>query len=221
MSTSNASAASSRQAASTRGSTSRVTTAVWSPRWSWVSTMSAPNRFASAARIAAPSIVQSPLVPLGLGGDLVLELHEPVEDGLGTRRAARDVDVHRDDRVDALDGRVVVVEAAGARAHAEGDDPLRLGHLIVDALEDRRHLLADRPDDEQDVRLAGREPRQSGAEAIDVVVGTGHRHVLHAAARGDERVLEDRILARPADGLVELGREETAYSHSSPPLRQM
>src|SRR5438093_40336 len=215
MSTSNASAASSRQWASTASSASRATTAVWSSRWSWISTRASPNRRWSSARIATRS------VPLRLGGDLVLQLHEPVDHRLGTGRAARDVDVDRDDRVDAHDGRVVVVEAAGARAHAEGDDPLRLGHLVVDALEDRRHLVADRPDDEEDVGLARGEAREPRTEAVDVVVRARRRHVLHPAAGGHERVLEDRVLPGPSDGLVELAGEETAYSHSRPPLRQM
>src|SRR5437879_13445483 len=119
MSTSNASAASSRQWASTARSASRATTAPWSPCWSSVSTMASPNRRWSSARIATRS------VPLRLGGDFILQLHEPVDHRLGTGRAARDVDVDRNDRVDALHGGVVVVEAAGARAHAEGDHPLR------------------------------------------------------------------------------------------------
>src|SRR4029450_2732538 len=55
---------------------------------------------------------------------------------------------------------------------------------------------------------------------IDVVVRARRRHVLHSAARRHERILEDRVLPRPADGLVELRREEAAYSHSRPPLRQ-
>src|SRR5213083_2166245 len=133
MRTSNASAASSRQCASTARSASRV------------STMASPNRRWSPARIVTRS------VPLRLDGDLVLELHEPVDDRLGTRRTAGYVDVDRDDRVDPLHGGVVVVEAARARADAEGDDPLRLGHLVVDALEHRRHLVADRADDEEHV----------------------------------------------------------------------
>src|SRR5262245_1187104 len=215
MSTSNASAASSRQCASTPGRASRVTTAVRSPRWSSVSTMAPPNRRRSSSRIATRS------VPLRLGGDLVLQLHEAVDHRLGAGRTARNVDVDGDDRVDALHGGVVVVEAAGARAHAEGDDPLRLGHLVVDALEDRRHLVADRPHHEQHVSLARREPRQPRAEAVDVVVRARGGHVLHPAARRHERVLEDGIFPGPADGFVELAREEPAYSHSRPPFRQM
>src|SRR5436309_11472924 len=127
MSTSNASATSSRQWASTVRMASRATIAVSSPR-SCVSTMAAPNRRWSSASISTRS------VPLGLGGDLVLQLHEPVDHRLGAGRTARDVNVDGNDRVDALHGGVVVIEAAGARAHAERDDPLGLGHLIVDAL---------------------------------------------------------------------------------------
>src|SRR5205807_3854070 len=144
---SNASAGSSLQWARTPSTASLATIAVRSARWSSVSTMASPNRRRSSSRIGTRS------VPLHLRGDLVLELHEPVDHRLGARRAARDVDVDRNDRIDAHDGGVVVVEAAGARAHAEGDDPLRLGHLVIDTLEDGRHLVADRTDDEEDVGL--------------------------------------------------------------------
>src|SRR5262249_47281582 len=116
---------------------------------------------------------------------------------------------------------VSVVDAAGAGAHGEGDHPLRLGHLVVGALEDRRHLVADRAHDEEDVGLPRREPRQPRAEGVDVVVRARGGHVLHPAARRHERILEDGVLAGPADGLVELAGEEPAYSHSRPPLRQM
>src|SRR5207247_9370205 len=132
MRTSNASAASSRQCASTARSAARVTTTVRSPRCSCVSTMASPNRRWSPARIVTRS------VPLRLDGDLVLELHEPVDDRLGTTRTAGYVDVDRDDRGDPLHGGVVVVEAAPARADAEGDDTLRLGQLGVGSRYDQR-----------------------------------------------------------------------------------
>ena len=56
---------------------------------------------------------------------------------------------------------------------------------------------------------------------VDVIVRAGGGHVLHAAARRHERVLEDGELARPADRLVELGGEEGPYSHSSPRFCQI
>src|SRR5438552_11681526 len=67
--------------------------------------------------------------------DLPLQDLQPVEDLLGARRAAGHVDVHRDDPVGALHGGVVVVEPAGRGADAEGHDPVRLGYLVVDALQ--------------------------------------------------------------------------------------
>ena len=145
---------------------------------------------------------------LGLDGDLAVALaaldallqhHQAVEHLLGPRRAAGDVDVDRHDLVGARHGRVVLVEAAGRGAHAERDDPLRLAHLIVDAAQGRALALGDGADDDQQVGLAGREARELGAEAGDVVLRRRDGHELHAAAGGHERVLEERELARPVD----------------------
>src|SRR5262245_875036 len=218
MRTSKPRSASSRQRLSAAGSAARSTTAVWSPCWACVSITDEPRRARSRSRIAAPSTVS---VPLGPDRDLFLELHEPVDHRLRTGRAAWNVDVDGNDRVDPLHGGVVVVEPARARADAKGDDPLRLGHLLVDAFEHGRHLVRDRADDEQHVGLTWRETREPCAEAIDVVMRARCRHVLHATARRHERVLEDGVLPSPADGFVQPRREEAAYSHSSPPLRQM
>src|SRR5438876_5475743 len=72
-----------------------------------------------------------------LGLDLRLELEQAVEHVLRSRWTTGDVNIHRHDRVDSHDGRVVVVEAAGAGADTKRDDPFGLGHLLVDALQDR------------------------------------------------------------------------------------
>ncbi len=140
-------------------------------------------------------------------GDLVLQLHDPVDHHFGPRGTAGDVDVDRDDPVDAQHRRVVLVEAAARRADAEGHHPLRLAHLLVDLEQHRRLLVRDRADDHQQVGLPRREPRQRGAEAVGVVGAGADRHELHRAAGGDERVREQRELARPADQLVLLGRQ--------------
>ena len=62
--------------------------------------------------------------------------------------------------------------------------------------------MRDRADHHQQVGLARREARQRGAEAVGVVGRGADRHELHRAAGGDERVGEERELARPADQLV-------------------
>src|SRR5207249_11904918 len=107
MRTSKASSAASRQRLSAPGSAARSITAVWSPHWACVSTLTEPTGARSRSRIAAPSIRS---VPLGPDRDPVLELHQLVDQRLPTRRAARDVDVDVDDRVDALHAAVVAVE---------------------------------------------------------------------------------------------------------------
>ena len=113
-----------------------------------------------------------------LPGDLLLELEDALEQRLGAGRAAGDVDVDRDDLVDALrHGVRVPVRAAAVAARAEGDDVLRLGHLLVQALHGRGHLVRDRAGDDHQVGLARARREGDDAEADEVVAG--HR-------RGDE-----------------------------------
>src|SRR5438093_121973 len=81
--------------------------------------------------------------------DFVLELHQTIKHHFRPRRAPWYVDVDGYDRIDTHYGRVVVVETAGACADSESDNPLRVGHLFIDPLQDRRHLVADRAHVEQ------------------------------------------------------------------------
>src|SRR6266550_6008037 len=97
-----------------------------------------------------------PLLADVLAADLLLQLDDPVQQGLGAWRAPGHVDVDRHDLVHALRHRVrVPVRAAAVRAGAERDDVLRLRHLVVDPLEGRGHLVGERPGHYQQVRLAG------------------------------------------------------------------
>ena len=158
--------------------------------------------------------------------DLLLELHEAVEERLGPRRAAGDVDVDRDEPVDALRHRVGPVRAAARRAGAHRDDPLRVGHLVVEALDDRRHLLGDRPGDEHQVGLARRAAEDLGAEARHVVAAVDDGHHLDRAAGEAELERPERVLAAPADQGVDRGREDVVrervldQAHESAPLFQ-
>src|SRR5688572_12699901 len=204
---------------------------VWSPRKACEASAAPGKRFVtSVIRSAVVTAVVVTAVSYVKGGwpglaggspaggvlvlNLGLQLHQAVEDHFGPGRAAGDVNIDGEDGVDAHDGGVVVVEASGAGADAEGDDPLGLSHLVVDALKDRGHLVADRADDEEDVGLARGKPGEARAEAIDVVVGAGGRHVLHAAAGGDEGVLEDGVFAGPAEGRVEATGDERVVQHA-------
>src|SRR5664280_2566258 len=157
--------------------------------------------------------------------DLLLELHEAVEKGLGPWRAAGHVDVHRNDPVDALRDRVAPVGAAARRARAHRDDPFRVGHLIVEALDDRRHLLRDGAGDDHHVALARRAAKDLGAEARHVVAAVDDRHHLDRAAREAELHRPERVLAAPSDQGVDGGREDVVrervldQAHESAPLR--
>ena len=66
--------------------------------------------------------------------DALLQLHDPVEQRLGPRGAAGDVDVHRDHLVDPLEDVVALppvgTTVVGAGAHR--DHVLRLGHLLIE-----------------------------------------------------------------------------------------
>src|SRR5262249_11723785 len=72
-------------------------------------------------------------------------------------------------------------------------------HLLVDAPQNGPLLHVDRTHDHQKIRLARRKTRELSAEAGNVIAAGRHAHVLHAAAGGHERVLEERVLARPAE----------------------
>src|SRR5919107_5717561 len=65
--------------------------------------------------------------------DLVLELHDPVDERLRPRGTAGHVHVNRKELVGALDDGVVVEHPGTRRARAHRDDPLRLEHLLVEA----------------------------------------------------------------------------------------
>src|SRR6202034_1726172 len=115
----------------------------------------------------------------------MLDLHQPVKHCLGPRRTSRDIQMYRDDPIDSLQHRVVVVRAARTGARPERDHPLRLRHLLIDAAQNRGPPLRDRPHYEEQVGLARRKTRQRGAESIDIVTRSGDRKVFHSTARGD------------------------------------
>src|SRR5690242_630607 len=178
----------------------------------------------SAAWIARPSTVTRTIFGLlkfppaamdfgpGLAGAFVLdaglELDEAVEDRLWTRWASRDVKMDRNNPINPLKNRVIVIRTAGTGARAERNHPLRLGHLVIDPAQDRRDAMCDGADYEQQVGLARSEARQRRAEAIDVPSRPRNGKILHPAARGDEGIRKEGILTRPLDRVGEPGSDE-------------
>src|SRR5579863_3031702 len=116
------------------------------------------------------------------GVDFVLQLEQGVEKIFGARRASGDVDIRRDDFVDALQYGVGIERAAHGRARAHRDDPLRVGHLIVDALYYRGHFQRDGAGDDHQVALARAGTEHFRTEAGDVEARGGRRDHFDGAA---------------------------------------
>src|SRR6267143_5036352 len=80
-----------------------------------------------------------PAAPLRL--DLRAQFQESVDQGLRPHRATGDENVRGNECVRTFHDAVrVVIRAATDRALTHGDDPLRLGHLLVEAAERRAQL---------------------------------------------------------------------------------
>src|SRR5438552_3801518 len=117
-------------------------------------------------------------------GDLLAEPEKAFEERFGARRAARHIHIDRHDRVDTLERRVAVPElAARRRAVAHGDDPLRLGHLLVQPTEPGRHLVGHGSRDDHDVGLPRARAEDFHTEPGGVVVRHRRGHHLDGAAR--------------------------------------
>src|SRR3712207_4279260 len=118
-----------------------------------------------------------------LTGDLLLQAQDAVQQRLRSGRAAGHVDVDRDDLVDALGDRVgVPVGAAAVAARAEADDVLRLGHLVVESLDGRRHLVGDRAGHHHQVGLTRAVRERDHPEPDEVVAAHRGGDELDGAA---------------------------------------
>jgi hypothetical protein len=109
--------------------------------------------------------------PPAFAGELLLELEQAFDERLGSRRAARDIDIHREQLIHPFNHRVLAREherPAGDGAIAHRDDPFGLGHLVVERLDGLRHLLVDGAGDDHQIRLARRGPEDLGAKASQI-----------------------------------------------------
>lgn len=155
---------------------------------------------------ASSALLTVPEHHLARAADLALELHDAVQQRLGAGRAARHIQVDRDNAVAATHHTVrVVVVAATVRARAHRDHPAGLGHLVVHLAQRGRHLVCERTRDNHNVTLAGR-GTENDTQTVLVVARAGGVHHLHGTARKTEGHRPRRALACPVDHLVE-GRQ--------------
>src|SRR5438067_11884434 len=176
----------------------RMSSSVSSPSWLSITGSRTPepsvdrgSAGGGAAGLGRTDVLSSPALE-----DLLAQPEHALGQRLGAWRAAGNVHVDRDDRVDALQRRVAVPElAAGARAVAHRDEPLGLGHLLVQPAEPRGHLVGDGAGDDHHVGLARTRTEDLGAEPREVMVGCGAGHHLDRTAR--EAVAEGPGTPRP------------------------
>src|ERR1019366_3576721 len=138
----------------------------------------------------------------------------PVNNRIGPRGAAGDIDIHRNDAIDAPADVIAFAEdAAAGRADADGHHYFGLRQLVVDIAYDRLALLVDRASHEEDVRMlrvAGVEhteplhikQRSEAGQRLDIAPITARRVVvddpgglfdaIHDRARSSLRVSQPR-----------------------------
>jgi hypothetical protein len=136
---------------------------------------------------------------------LLLQLEDAVHQRFSCGRASRYIDVDRYDPVAASCDRVaVVVVASSVRTAAHGDDPSRLGHLVVDLSQRRGHLVCEGSGYDHDVRLSWR-GTENDTEAILIVSRGGQVHHLDGAAGEAKGHRPEGALTGPVGDLVEGG----------------
>src|SRR2546423_12910865 len=143
----------------------------------------APRDTLRADRVRSSRLSRSSLT-LATLDDLFAKAEQPFDDRLRPRRAARDIYVDWYDGVATLERGVAVPNlAARGRAVAHSDDPLRLGHLLVETAEARRHFVGDRPCHDHHVGLPRARAENLHAEPRGVMVCHRGRNHFDRAAR--------------------------------------
>src|SRR5207249_5779332 len=84
---------------------------------------------------------------------LLLQQYQPFQHRFRAWGAASNVDVNRDDPINALHSRIVAIKSPRGGTRAEGHHPFRLAHLVVDALEHWGNFMVDGAYDHQQVGL--------------------------------------------------------------------
>ena len=138
-----------------------------------------------------------------------LQFHEGVEQRLRPRRAAGDVNVDRDVAIDSFQNIVALLErSAGNGAGAHRDDVFRVGHLVVEPDDLRRHFFGHGAGHDHEIGLARRGAENFAAEAREIVARGGGRDHLDRATGEPELERPDRILPAPIIKLLHRGHPD-------------
>src|ERR1019366_5829412 len=159
--------------------------------------------------LAARHQIQRFLHRAAFGHDFLLQQRDRINHLLGTRRTPGDIDIHGNDLIHALHQRVIIEDATGSRAGPHRDDPLRFRHLLPELANYGSHFVRDAAGNDHQVRLPRRRPEHFGAKARDIETLRTHRHHFNRAAGQAKCHRPDRTLARPVDGRVKRGHDDT------------
>src|SRR5271165_7089141 len=102
--------------------------------------------------------------------------------------------------------------AAERGAGAHRDDPFRFGHLVVDSLYGKSHLVGDGTGHDHYVRLPRGESHYFCAKPRDVVTGTRGSHHLDCATGKTHRHWPQGIFSHPIDTGVEPGENNVSLN---------
>src|ERR1700694_3689798 len=145
--------------------------------------------------------------------DFFLQQRDRINQLLGTRWTAGDIDIHGNNLIHALHQRVIIENTTGSRAGYHRDDPLRFRHLLPELANYGGHFVRDATGNNHQVRLPRRRPEHFGSEARDIEARCAHRHHFDRTAGEAKRHRPDGILAHPVDGRIERSHDD-AFRHS-------
>ena len=151
--------------------------------------------------------IQSALEGTRFRIDLFLQLQNRVQERFRAGGTPWNVDIDWNNLIATLHDCVIIEDAAGGSARAHGDDPLGLGHLVVQATDDGRHFLREAAGNNHQIGLTRGWAEDFCTETSHVKARGGHGHHFNGAASQAETERPDGASAGPVHGFVELGED--------------
>jgi hypothetical protein len=133
----------------------------------------------------------------------LLQLEDAIHQSLRSRRATRDIDIHRHNPIAPPYHTITIVIIPTAICTTpHRNDPSRLRHLIINLPESRCHLVCKRTGNNHDIGLS-RGSSEDYTESILVVAWSGQVHHFDGAAGQSECHGPEGALTSPIGYLIE------------------